>query len=504
MSIFNYVVKNIDENGFFTSNVLSDNLFESIPKPLGTDDAIIYTLNKPDNLEDANLLTQKFNKYLQTPSKSTKQELYNALLGTHLAAYCNPFIANFEPEDINETALDLVYDFFYNAEHREPVKFAILILGLYGMERIKKQNPQFWQDLLTISHCEEFTLAFISSCSFTNYFPNEDIWELVKCTHGWGKVFAISNFQCQNDEQRQWLLQYGPLLDIEYPPLAIKLIKEINLEEILDRELTFELYKNSVAIIGNYIFFLNKYTLPDIQEIFNLHTINLYSLVNKLLLQAQRLVVNAEDVVDIISISLSLRHMYEDQNMLQIAPNQVQDLIAQCDKIIYKKDWSIDIAEHLIENDKINYQLCDLAFGLEIDVWPKVYEYWLKHLNEHQLLPFLFSYEDERGRKVLQTIEANLNLYLADQNSLFVPLRYLQTHVGEGEKIICAALTSIFDWPRGIACTILENWEKDNITPAIHNALLQARQLSTNKIVNAHIDALLIDETDTPSPELQN
>ena len=133
---------------------------------------------------------------------------------------------------------------------------------------------------------------------------------------------------------------------------------------------------------------------------------------------------------------------------------------------------------------------------LDIDVWPRLFDFWLAHPDETPLFPYLLSYEGEqRSERVLRLIEAALPRYCVEQNDLFffllVPLRYLNTHPGESDAIICAALESIFDLPRGIACGIVDDWGQEFITPAIRRSLIKARQLSNNDVVTARIDCLL-------------
>lgn len=491
MSIFQYISEHLDENGCFIGNVLPDNLFESVPKPLGTDDAAVYTLNVPDNVDDARILMKKFNAFLEEPLLPNRKDLHEALLGMNLAEYATPFLSAFFPEDMGENAMDMARDFFYNSPNREPVKFAILLFGLYGMGFIRYEFPTLWRDLLKVARCEEFTFTFLYSCRLTDYLPHNEVWELMQSTCGWGKVFAINNCHCRDYGERLWLLENGPRVDVEYPPLSVKLIKEIQLEKLLHLPLTFELYKNAVAIVGNYLMFLNNYSVKEISENYNLVSIDLYKLVQNLLEQAQKQITKAEDVLDIVSVSVSLRRLAEEGNLGQISWNQCQSLIATCDKLTYDVRWIKEIETRLVDDGKINVQLCDLAFGLEIDVWDKVYAYWLENLNETEVFPFLLSYDVHRSNLVLQQIESHLSLYASEQNALFVPLRYLQTHPGEGEGILCAALTSIYDLPRGIACAVLDNWDKNLFTPALYHALYQGLKLSTNPVVTARIEALL-------------
>ena len=69
--------------------------------------------------------------------------------------------------------------------------------------------------------------------------------------------------------------------------------------------------------------------------------------------------------------------------------------------------------------------------------------------------------------------------------------KYLETHPGTGVPIVTAALTSIYDWPRGAASIILEEWGHEQLTPALRAALITARRLSQHPLITMRIDALL-------------
>jgi hypothetical protein len=129
---------------------------------------------------------------------------------------------------------------------------------------------------------------------------------------------------------------------------------------------------------------------------------------------------------------------------------------------------------------------------VDIDIWQRLFDYFYEHPTETKLLPYLLAFtSDERSQQVLDTVEKNIYQYLVDQNALLVPLRYLRKHPGKGVSIIIAALTSLYDWPRGIACMILDEWGPENLTPALRHALLTAQSLSNHPVINSRIECLL-------------
>lgn len=491
-TIYNFVINHLDEHGRFTETVLSDTNYETIPRPLGSEDAFYYSTSIESNIPVAMDLVELMQSYVNEPSQANRSALYEKLKGQVFAAYCDPFMSSYTAEAKNDAAYDLARRFFYNAQHREHVKYALLLFGIYGMKSIHDQDSELWQDIVKIAHCEEFTFPFLLACRISSFIPQPVIWELIRCTNAWGRVFAITDCQCQDDEQRFWLLENGTDISVEYPPLSIKFITETHLEEQLQKPLTYEQYKSAVVIVGNYLILLNHTPLKKIEESFNITSIDLPKLLKLILEQSQQHVHKPEDMLDMLSYAQALRSLIDENNLSQLSLNEAQVLIASFENIIYSRDMTEDILANLIKDDEVNYTLCDLAVEMEIDIWQQLFDFWKKHPMEIELFPYLLSYEgSDRSKQVLKYISRHLPEYSIDSGSLLVPLRYLAIHPGEGEAIVCAALTSIYDLTRGIACGILDEWPPELITPAIRNALMEGRKLSNNDVVTARIDCLL-------------
>ena len=491
-TIYNYVITHLDEHGRFTETTLCDATYETIPRPLGSEDAFYYSTTIESNIPLAQQLAETLRAYITEPEQSNLSALYKLLNGQVFAAYCDPFIEAFPAENTNISVYELARRFFYNAQNREQVKFALLLFGLHGMKNICETEPELWQNMLKVAHCEEFTFPFLLACRISHFTPQSAVWELIRCTNGWGKVFAISDCKCQDIDEQLWLLENGTDLSVEYPPLSIKFIQETHLEDLLEDELTYAQYKNAVIIVGNYLILLNHTPIKNIEENFNITSINLNKLLTLILKQAELHIQHPEDMLDMISYAETLRSLAEDNNLSQLSQNQCQLLIAAFENIIYSKDMTGEITANLIKDDTVNYTLCDLAVELEMDIWPQLFEYWKKHPLEIALFPYLLSYENAgRPQQVLKFITRHLPEYSVEASSLLVPLRYISLHPGQGETIICSALTSIYDLTRGIACSSLEEWAPELITPAIRDALMEGRKLSNNDLVTARIDCLL-------------
>ena len=133
------------------------------------------------------------------------------------------------------------------------------------------------------------------------------------------------------------------------------------MEELVAQPLSYENYKNAIFIVGNYLVMLNHFPAEVIEEQFNISYIHLNKLLTCLLDQAEAHVSKPEDVLDLISYVTTLQDLCKEQNHMQLTFNQCQEQIAACEKIIYSKDWQPEIDSDLIKDDKLDYQLCNLA-----------------------------------------------------------------------------------------------------------------------------------------------
>lgn len=494
MTIFDYVINNINTDGKFTAATLPDDLAPTVPRPLGTEDAYYYTTEVPPDVEGAERALELVKQYMVMPCLESRRRLYDYICSIITAGICDPFLDGFPREEFTPELLKLGRELFYGAANREPVKFAYLLFGLYGMERLHDADAKLWEDMVSVARCEEFTFFFLYACRITEYAPQQEIWQLIHCTNSWGRVYAINEAAFDSAEKRQWLIENGYDITIEYPPLAVKIITEGRLAEVLQKEhITYAEYKGAAATLNNMLLLLNNFSADVLEENFKLSLLDVNGLLTGFLHHAKEYAAAPADILDVMAISISLRNMADIENWSRLTANQCHTLIAACDKIIYQKDWQAEIDAELFKDGRVNYTMCDFAFELEMDIWPRLFAWFKEHPLEIKLLPYLLSYEgEERSRQVLDVIERNLYSYLPDQNALLIPLRYLRHHPGEGVAIVIAALTSLYDWPRGIACTLLEEWGPEYLTTPIRSALLTARSLSQHPVVNARIDALLI------------
>ena len=191
-SIFAYVMDQLDENGIYQGGALIDDPTPSLPRPLGSDDAYIYTAEMPPDLPGAEAVCSMLLAYADEPSATAKAVLEEALIKILCVSVCDPLVELLSEDEVPEPLLALAEDWLYTAHKRELVKYAIVILAVFGLEKLRKEHSEnLWDDLVDLCRCEEFTFFLTFAYRINNIAPQDELWELVRSTRGWGRIFTL-------------------------------------------------------------------------------------------------------------------------------------------------------------------------------------------------------------------------------------------------------------------------------------------------------------------------
>ena len=495
-SIFAYVMDQLDENGLYQGGALIDDPTPSLPRPLGSDDAYIYTAEMPPDLPGAEAVCSMLLAYADEPSATAKAVLEEALIKILCVSVCDPLVELLSEDEVPEPLLALAEDWLYTAHKRELVKYAIVILAVFGLEKLRKEHSEnLWDDLVDLCRCEEFTFFLTFAYRINNIAPQDELWELVRSTRGWGRIFTLYDLECTTEEEEIWLLRHGCEIEIDYAPICLVVMRKGQLLHHLHKEqLDYKTYRGCLLIINNFIMMLDRYYIGNSDPTYiDISGIDSKTLISELLRHAERYDKTPADLIGIINISIGLQKLITDSNWAALPSNASHELVSRCEKLIYSRDWYEEVQAQLFKEDgSVNYTTAEFAFELDIDIWERLFDYLKQHPLESALFPYLLGFEnDERPQKVLTFIEKNINTYTQSETALLIPLKYLETHPGTGIPIVTAALTSIYDWPRGAASIILEEWGDEQLTPALRAALITARRLSQHPLITMRIDALL-------------
>lgn len=503
-SIFEYIKKHMDADGFFASPVLPDDPEPEIAYLLGDEEGHYFTTGIPKDKDSADQLLAELRQYAAFPTEENRQQLENTLSGLVMIEILYGFSIKFTNDDYNSNMLILAQELFYNSGCRQALKLAYLLFSCSGMLNIKKNNPELWQDLLLAARCEEFTYFFILAAKSDLLELQEELWQIIYHTRNWGRIFALEEAVITTHEQRLWCIENALDTEADYPPLAIKVILECELtKELAASKISYPLYHGAASAVLNFLELLTSYDLQRLEKFFPVSQVDLPPLLTEFLRHARCHAVTPETLLPIIFISEQLQQLIENDNWTHLSANQCHAYVAACDSIIYQKDWSQEVREQLFDkDDRINHLLCDFAKYLDLDIWQPVFEYFTAHPEDNDLLPYLLGGTAEQAASTLSIIEQHLDYYMFYPLTLLVPLAYLQENPGQGDTILTRLLQSQNEILIGMAYHVLREWPYQYLTLTLKKAIVAAQSHIQSTVHREMLDSLLHDDSDVSNNNL--
>ncbi|WP_342513519.1 hypothetical protein MKY34_01625 [Sporosarcina sp. FSL K6-1522] len=165
---------------------LSDHFVEDLPTP--------FYVKK---------LLKLFEEQLHNPTIETRKSTYEKIIFDNIANYGEEFIGRFRQAELDESLVQQeALWLLEHAAHREVVKFAITVLGCTDCEKYKEL-------LFTLGLHEEFTPYVLFALKNGTIGANNQVWQLARHVHGWGKIAAVERLDATTPEIKYWLLTEG-------------------------------------------------------------------------------------------------------------------------------------------------------------------------------------------------------------------------------------------------------------------------------------------------------
>lgn len=151
-----------------------------------------------------------------------------------LQAFCRAHFDELKRGNIYEYAIGTMGV----SDDREMVKLGLSLLELF----VTDSNEELKGEVRTLGLCDEFTLfALYVMRSWPN--GNDEIFQLAKKVHGWGRIFCVEFLEPETDEIRNWLLTEGSRNYVMPEYSALTCWKKSGAQELLAGELTFEQFE---------------------------------------------------------------------------------------------------------------------------------------------------------------------------------------------------------------------------------------------------------------------
>ena len=479
------IKENIDSQGSFAGYQLFDHPWLGHRFPPGSLDGTFGDTPVPQEeqrVQQVMTELQRMQKRKTAPSHPVNTTLYQLICQYPLLVKGELLTQQLEALKDPTFLYDLGKAFFTKGCQVEVLRFAYLCLGIAGMEKIKRLDPDLWQDLITAAKYEELTFYFVQTTMAQGFIDQEACLELLYTTKGWGRIFILSFLDKVPLEAQEWLVRQGYQIPVDCPYTAGWIMKLCNLEALLDQEtIDQELYQGAATLCNNFLAMVNG-TLPEIwQELLKINVPNLGAILKHLQRHSTYLATVPEEMLNLLGLSVGLQNLAEENNYQFLSHGEISSLLTAFDQLVLYRSWQ-DYVEANLFKEGFNSLLADFAFQMEMDIWPLLLDYWVEHPEDTSLFPYLLYTEDtDRIALFMVHLEDNLELYVEDPEALLVPLQFLRQCPGLGEEIIAAALGSIYEWPRVNAAMTLSYWPHEEITPYLDAALDEAIGLSCDE-----------------------
>lgn len=174
-------------------------------------------------------------------------------------------IQNFIIDNSDELNPENVFDYAYHSvvdsTDRECVKYGLSLLELFDTD----SSDDLKDVVRTIGLSDEFTIfAIYVMWHWEN--GNDEVFELAKKVHGWGRIHAVERIEPETDEIRHWMLVDGVHNQVLPAYSALTCWQKSDAAALLHGNLTREEFSGIRDIIGGL---LDEGPVPGISEIEN-------------------------------------------------------------------------------------------------------------------------------------------------------------------------------------------------------------------------------------------
>lgn len=508
ISLFSYVKDHINAQGYFTAEALADSAQDTSESTaameLGSEDSYLEVFSEEGNeaIEKSNeALEEKMffcvQAYNKNPTRENALSLYYEICSSRCILYHEDLMDRLSQEKIAPDLQNLALNFLYNAPDREAVKFAILICGL---SLLNLSNPakfkKLHDDLLLLARCEEFTVHVIFACQLNHELSQDDCWDILTHTKGWGKLYAIDAYDFDTREKQDWLLTYGSDITVLYPSIALLIVQEGHLFEaikrpILKQDLVLGLLRTAAYCL---ILFLDSHwqqTEEENKDEFPI--IDLTLLLTKVLKHAKRYSHKLPIAYWLYRLTELLNVIADNHKWDIIGANQCHLLLGETEQLIFNKDWHKEIKASLLDNKgQVDYLVIDFALNMGVNINEDLLQLLQEDPQRTGLYGVLLRVPDKQVfNTALNLAKKHLALYEKNAPSLRPILTALSSKPGIGLEFIAAGLTSIYDGVRAAAVNALEKWPNKSITPSLRLSLIKGKELCQNPYLAFRIDAIL-------------
>ncbi len=348
----------------------------------------IKTITNHRNLEETNENYHKIDK--------SSGAIYTICMENQTLSFIDDFsdflVDNQEKIDL-ETLYYLLSIFLFNSTHREPIKFAIAILGLLSLD----------EDRIKIIY--QFGLATefakIVSVALARQDRQDLILDLANRHSAWGKIEYIQRFEPQNDDEKLWLVTDGFRNDVDDNYLAYECIIKANLKDILEKTpiLYGKLYDGIRDLLKALVSFSSPREILDDYE-------HKEFLVLRFLKDSKNSATSLEDLSTIVDIYDYIKYQEENESSIW-DQKTIKQAISECENIFFNKSFKW---KEKIKNNPLKYISSFLAPRFDVDIFDELLENAKKDIEKVNFFTLGRVANEKQFEKVIEFAQKNLPL----------------------------------------------------------------------------------------------
>jgi hypothetical protein len=342
--------------------------------------------------------------YCAQPTATNKAALYNDIIEENTVSIIDHVIEAITSEERidHQRLYELAYSFVTEATDREPTKFGLAILGLFG----DAGNEELFQ---TLGRHDEFTLFCAVALANSSDDSDQSLWTLARNVDGWGRIQVVERLaQTEDADVKAWLLREGYRNSVMYEYLAYTCATAGGLlgalsEDDVDRELLTSAGEILQALItGGPAECLDDYDDGAlVSEIFLGHIEGAANTI------ADFLHVNA--IKDYLSDDDA---DWESRSERGWESERRSRVLATCEAILNKPEWKERVAAALLSDDEMEFhQASQAAQSIGLETWDHHWRRWQDKPNDAgRWFHVVWHLDEERLPRVLQAAKDSIDL----------------------------------------------------------------------------------------------
>lgn len=343
------------------------------------------------------------------------------------------------------------------------VKYGMISLELYTLQDEKVKDA-----IRTLGLSDEFTL-FSIFIMLKWESANDEIFQLAKHVHGWGRIHAIDRLKPSTREISNWLLHEGVNNNILPEYSALTCFEKADVRGRLQKDLSHEEF----ADIGNILVsMLSEGPCQGISAVGD-------GVLEEYMQLAKRQTLDFSDCQRVLAF---FRYGTENDN---------STLQEQCEKLLHSEECRKLVMQELQRGEGL-----DLAVFLGVEYQEPLFHCLERQFDEHYHKASYLMKEESYTDRVIELFAANLPLLqmqtgpademglgkeFADYRKLITIVQELKNKPGKGEQLLQTALRAPVINNRNMALTVLESWVEvlgkplQETFPALYEVLLEAK-----------------------------